>query len=339
MTEPVGQPPAQPYLAAKGTPRSPTVSILLRFAAATMLVLINWMLVVVESSGYTDTADGHVSVTDALYYTTVTLTTTGYGDITPVTDSARLVNSLLVTPMRLIFVVLLVGTTIKALTRQSRNEFRLARWRKQMKDHVVVLGYGTKGRNAARALVQQGTPPNSIVVIDRIPEAIADVAHDGFTGVRGMATDENALRQALMDRARVAIVALGRDDTAILATLTIRRMAPGIEVIATAREAQNAGLLEQSGARSVIVSSETAGRLLGLATNSRETVAVVEGLLSFGQGLDLRQRVADPEEIGRAVHTLPIPVLAVLRGGRILRYNDPDAHTLRAGYHLVYAHA
>ena len=339
VTESVGQLPAEPQLAATGTRRSPTVAVLVRFAAAIGLVLINWLLVVVESGGYTDAADGHVSVTDALYYTTVTLTTTGYGDITPVTDTARLVNSLLVTPMRLIFVVLLVGTTIKALTRQSRNEFRLARWRKRMKDHVVVLGYGTKGRNAVRALVQQGTSPSSIVVIDRSPEAMAEVAHEGYTGVRGSATDEHALRQALVDRARVAIVALGRDDTAILTTLTIRRLAPDVEVIATAREAQNAELLEQSGARSVIVSSETAGRLLGLATNSRETVAVVEDLLSFGEGLDIRQRVADPGEVGSAVRALPIPVLAVLRGGRILRYNDPEAHTVRAGDQLVYAHA
>ena len=134
-------------------------------------------------------------------------------------------------------------------------------------------------------------------------------------------------------------MALGRDDTAILATLTIRRLVPDIEVIATAREAQNAELLEQSGARSVIVSSETAGRLLGLATNSRETVAVVEDLFSFGHGLDIRQRAADPGEIGSAVHALPIPVLAVLRDGRILLYNDPDAHTVRAGDQLVYAHA
>jgi voltage-gated potassium channel len=318
---------------------SPTAAIVVRFAVAIGLVLINWALVMVEASGYTDSADGHVSVTDALYYTTVTLTTTGYGDITPVTNTARLVNSLVVTPMRLIFVVLLVGTTIKALTRQSRTEFRLARWRKRMNDHVVVLGYGTKGRNAVRALVQQGAPARSIVVIDRMPEAISDVTADGFTGVRGSATDEYALRQALIHRARAAIVALGRDDTAILATLRIRRLAPHIEVIATAREARNADLLQESGARSVIVSSETAGRLLGLATDAPETVAVVEDLLSFGQGLDLRQRAADADEIGRDLHTLPVPVLALLRSGQILRYNDPDARTVRAGDHLVYADA
>lgn len=55
----------------------------------------------VESGGYTDSADGHVSVSDALYYTTVTLTTTGYGDITPVTEGARLVNIIVITPLRI----------------------------------------------------------------------------------------------------------------------------------------------------------------------------------------------------------------------------------------------
>jgi voltage-gated potassium channel len=104
---------------------------------------------------------------DALYYTTVTLTTTGYGDITPVTTGARLVNALVVTPMRLLFVILLVGTTISALTQRSREEFRLARWRARMGKHIVVLGFGTKGRNAVRALVLKGVPRERIVVIDR----------------------------------------------------------------------------------------------------------------------------------------------------------------------------
>src|SRR5690242_21296347 len=112
------------------------VAILRRVLLALSLVLVNWLLVVVESSGYRDSYDGDVSVTDALYYTTVTLTTTGYGDITPVTTSARMVNALVVTPMRLLFVVLLVGTTIHALTERSREEMRLARWRARVKDHV-----------------------------------------------------------------------------------------------------------------------------------------------------------------------------------------------------------
>ena len=135
------------------------------------------------------------------------------------------------------------------------------------------------------------------------------------------------------------MIALGRDDTAILATLTVRRINPDVAIVATARDAQNAELLEQSGARQVIVSSETAGRLLGLATTSPDTVAVVEDLLSFGHGLDLAQREARPDEVGQEVTALPIPVLALLRDGRMLHYNDPAAGTVRAGDQLVYARA
>src|SRR3954469_22904735 len=131
-------------------PGAPLWGIARRFSLALLVVLVNWALVVAERDSYHDTADGSVSVVDALYYTTVTLTTTGYGDITPVTTGARLVNALVVTPMRLLFVILLVGTTISALTQRSREEFRLARWRARMGKHIVVLGFGTKGRNAVR---------------------------------------------------------------------------------------------------------------------------------------------------------------------------------------------
>lgn len=180
---------------------SPTGRIVLRFAVALAIILISWLLVIVESGSYTDTHDGHVSVVDALYYTTVTLTTTGYGDITPVTTGARLINALVVTPMRLLFVVLLVGTTVKALTRESRNEVRLARWRSRMKDHVVVLGYGTKGRNAVRALVLKGVSADRIVVVDSDPAAVTAATQAGSGAVLGSALDEMALRKALAERA------------------------------------------------------------------------------------------------------------------------------------------
>ena len=306
---------------------------------AISVVLLNWLLVVVERRSYNDSYDGDVSVIDALYYTTVTLTTTGYGDITPVTQGARLINALVVTPMRLLFVVVLVGTTIQALTERSREQFRLARWRSRLKDHVVVLGYGTKGRNAIRALRLQGHSLEGIVVVDPDPQALEAAGAAGLVVVAGSATREEVLREALVDRAKVVIVALGRDDTAVLATLTARRMAPAVTVVAAAREAENAELLKQSGAASVIVSSETAGRLLGLATDSPDTVAVVEDLLSFGQGLDLVDRPVQPDEVGRSARELAAPVLAVVRAGHTLRYSDPAAASLQPGDRIVFVEA
>jgi voltage-gated potassium channel len=318
---------------------SPTGAIAVRIGIAIGIVLVNWLIVILEAGSYTDNYDGHVSVVDALYYTTVTLTTTGYGDITPVTTGARLVNALVVTPMRLLFVVLLVGTTLKALTRQSREEFRTARWRRRMKDHVIVLGFGTKGRNAARAMVLLGTPRDQIVVIDTQHASISAATEAGYGAIQGSAVNADALQRAILDRARAVIVAVDRDDTAVLATLTVRRLNPAVTVIASAREEQNAELLRQSGASSVVVSSETTGRLLGLASDSPRTVDVFEDLLSFGHGLDLAQRPTTTEEVGRDPGTLTVPVLAVVRGGTLLPYNDSRCSPLQTGDSLIYAAA
>jgi voltage-gated potassium channel len=314
---------------------APVVAISRRLGLALAIVLFNWALVVIERDSYTDNADGRVSVVDALYYTTVTLSTTGYGDITPVTTGARLFNALLVTPMRLLFVVILVGTTIQALTERSREQFRLTRWRSRVRDHVVVVGYGAKGRNAVRELLLKGHPSDRIVVVDTDRRALAAAAEGGLVTVDGSATRTEVLTEALVDRATTVIVALDRDDTSVLVTLTARQIAPAVTVVATVREAENADLLRQSGASSVIVTSETAGRLLGLAADSPDTVAVVEDLVSFGHGLDLVARAVRAEEVGHAPGDLVPAVLAVLRGGHRHTFDDPAVQSLRAGDRVV----
>ena len=107
-------------------------------------------------------------------------------------------------------------------------------------------------------------------------------ASDGLVTVHGSSTSDAVLREAEVGKARAVIVAVSRDDTAVLTTLTVRQLAPDVTVVAAVREAENADLLTQSGADSVITSSDAAGRLLGLATDSPRTVAVVEDLIAVG---------------------------------------------------------
>ena len=76
-------------------------------------------LVYFDRGSYTDNYDGEVSLVDAVYYATVTISTTGYGDITPVRAHARIVNAIVVTPLRVLFLVLLVGTTLEVLANQG----------------------------------------------------------------------------------------------------------------------------------------------------------------------------------------------------------------------------
>jgi voltage-gated potassium channel len=154
--------------------------------------------------------------------------------------------------------------------------------------------------------------------------------------VVGSATHKATLVEAQVERASTAIIALDRDDTAVLAALTLRRVAPHVTVLASARESTSAELLRESGVRSVVVSSETAGRLLGLATDSPDSVSVVEDLLSFGSGLDLDERRVEPGEVGRVPRDCDVPVVGVRRDGRMLRYSDPTLTELRADDRILF---
>jgi voltage-gated potassium channel len=317
-------------------PLAPVVAILRRVGIAVSIVIANWLIVLIDRKGYRDAGDGEVSIGDALYYTTVTLSTTGYGDITPVTDSARLINAVLVTPMRFLFVLVLIGTTIQVLTERSRDQFNVARWRSRVKDHVIVCGYGTKGRSAVRALRQNGVPNDQIVVIDVNHDFVDRASRDGLPTVHGTVTSDEVLLEAEVDKARAVIVAVDRDDTAVLTTLTVRQIAPQATVVAAVRETENADLLTQSGADSVITSSDAAGRLLGLATGSPATVALVEDMIASGRGVDLVEREVRRSEVGESPDGLPVRVVAVVRDNRHRAFDDPEVAPLRTGDRLIY---
>ena len=246
-----------------------------------------------DRDGYRDGDSVGLSLLDSAYYATVTLSTTGYGDITPITAGARLVNILLITPLRITFLLVLIGTTLEALTARSREEFRIRRWRSRVRQHVIVCGYGTKGRSAIRSLQALGTPLDKIVVVDPDPRAIDEANSLGLTGIVGDAGRTEVLRRASVERARAVIVAANRDDAAVLITLTVRQLNPTVPITTSVREEENANLLRQSGADTVITTSATSGRLLGLSTDAPRVVAVVEDLVTGGQGLDLHQRTVD----------------------------------------------
>jgi voltage-gated potassium channel len=314
---------------------TPVRQVWRRVLFALLLLALTVAVIYADRDGYRDGDRVGLSLLDSIYYATVTLSTTGYGDITPITPGARLVNILLITPLRITFLLVLIGTTLEALTARSREEFRIRRWRSRVRQHVIVCGYGTKGRSAIRSLQALGTPLDKIVVVDPEPRAIDEANSLGLTGIVGDAGRTEVLRRASVERARAVIVAANRDDAAVLITLTVRQLNPGVPITTSVREEENANLLRQSGANTVITTSATSGRLLGLSTDAPRVVAVVEDLVTGGQGLDLHQRTVTSSEVGLGPRSLRDIVLSVTRGGRTLRYDDPLIGELQAGDVLV----
>ena len=316
--------------------QSPVRAILKRVIGAMAALLLAVLIVYLDRDGYRDVNEDGVSLLDAFYYATVSLSTTGYGDITPASSSARLINVLVITPLRVLFLIVLVGTTLEVLTERSRQALRIQKWRRVVRDHVVVVGYGTKGRSAVAALMGDGVEPGSIVVVDTVQESLDAASAIGLVTVHGSGTRNDVLRVAGAARARAIVVAPNRDDTAVLITLTARELAPKAQIVASVRERENEHLLKQSGADSVVVSSETAGRLLGMATATPTVVAMVEDLLTPDAGLAIAERDVEPGEIGGSPRHLSDIVLGVVRGGTLYRVDAPEADAIEPGDRLLY---
>ncbi|MFE3447803.1 potassium channel family protein [Nonomuraea sp. NPDC059194] len=317
---------------------SPFRAVLRRVLYAGGALAAVFVLVAVDLDGYRDTYDGRMSLLDALYYATVTVSTTGYGDITPVSPLARTINIIAVTPLRIIFLVILVGTTLEVLTQRTRDNFLIQRWRTKLRDHTVIVGYGTKGRAAIRTLLENERTKESIVVVDTSAGAIEEANADGFVGVIGDATRSEVLARAGVGLAREIIIATQRDDTTALVTLTARQANAKAVIVAAVREAENDPLVRQSGADVVITSSEAAGRMLGVATQSPAVSALIEDFLVYGKGLDLTERPVMPHEVGRTAAECEGMVIAVVRDGEIMPYADPRAAAVRQGDRLVVIH-
>ncbi len=316
---------------------APVVSLLLRIAVALGSLLLAALVVYFGQDGYLDNnSDSPISFNDAFYYATVSLSTTGYGDIVPVSPTARLLTTLVITPLRLLFLIVLVGTTVELLTERSRQSYRISRWRSRVRDHTIVVGYGTKGRAAVETLLGDGAEPTDIVVVDTDRANLDAASALGLVTVTGNATRSSVLRIAGVLQASALVVAVSRDDTAVLVTLTARELSPKVRIVAAVREAENVHLLRQSGASSVVVSAETAGRLLGMATTTPSVVEVVEDLLTPDAGFAISEREVDESEVGGSPRHLTDIVLAVVRGDDLYRVDAAAVDALESGDRLLY---
>lgn len=306
-------------------------------------LFLTTIVVYLDRAGYADNTHGgtgaNMTFLDALYYATVSLSTTGYGDIVPATESARLINIFIVTPMRLLFLIVLVGSTLEVLTTRTRQAVREQRWRKKVDNHTIVIGFGVKGRSAVNTLVDDGVNPHEIVVIGQSREEVADATDFGCVGVIGDARRDDVLARAAIERCARIIIAADSDDTAVLITLNARRLAkPSAHIAVAAREAQNVPVFRQSGANAVITTAEAAGRLLGISTVYPVAGAMMEDLLDPGRGLGVVERRVLPEEEGKTVGDLLNQgelVLATVQKGKVKRFDQGKDHILRQNETLV----
>lgn len=298
------------------------------FGLIALVLLLHW----VGRDGLKDNLDDHISFIDVLYFTTVTVTTVGYGDIVPVTPEARLFEALFVTPIRLFVWLIFLGTAYSLFLRNILHRWRMARIQADLHNHIIVTGFGTSGQEAVHELLARGTDPREIVVIDCSEKALELAESRGCNVLCGDSTRDRTLKDVAIHRARSMIVSAGRDDTSILITLTARHLAPRLPISIVVRNEDNELPARQAGATTVINPVSFAGLLLAGSTSGQHIADYMADLAASGGRVKLNERAILPEEIGK-----PLAAIATGLGVRIYRNNrpigfwEPEAKSLQSG--------
>lgn len=318
-----------------GRPSSARRSLLIRSAAVFCLISLVIAVFIIDRDGLRDGIDGHVSIVDVIYFSMVTITTVGYGDIVPVTPAARLFDALLVTPVRLIVWVIFLGTAYQFVVHRLIEDLRMRIRQSELEHHIVFCGFGLTGASAAGEMLARGEQRDNIVVIDTDEAAMLRASEMGLVGILGDATREAVLKDAHVHRARTAVVSLGRDDTSVLCVLTLRALAPGLRIVATVKEAENEPLLHRGGASATICPSMLGGVLMASSLDSSAVASYLNDMLTMHGRVMLVERVAGSEDVGRIPTELADGIaLRILRGEAMVGFWEPESR-IREGDRLL----
>lgn len=201
----------------------------------------------------------------SLYVSAQTVTTVGYGDVTPATRNGRAFATGFM--LAGVGVVLYALTTVVQAIVQSElvanaGQRRLARKMSTLRNHFIVCGAGRVGSHLVRALLASS---EEFVVIERDPQRVTELTELGVLVLVRDATLEESLREAGLEHARGLAACLPNDADNVYVVLTARDLNPQIHIVARAVEEQAEAKLIRAGANRVVAPTIIGGHRMAMA--------------------------------------------------------------------------
>ena len=289
-----------------------------RVAIALGLIALAFTLLWLDRGGLRDNTDGHLSFSDVIYFTMITVTTVGYGDIIPITERARLIDAFLITPIRVFLWLIFLGTAFEFLLKRSWENWRMRKIQQTLCDHVILAGFGHSGQKAMDELIAGGMEVGKIVIVDCDAQAVEIAKDAGAAVIRGDATRDEVLKAVHIERAASLIVSCGRDDTSVLVVLTARHLAPKLRIAVAVRNVDNEDLARQAGANVVINPVSFTGLLLATSSQGEHLADYLHDLVTTEGEVVLREREVRADEVGRSLKEIcDGQAVRLYRGGLI----------------------
>jgi len=202
------------------------------------------------------------SILDSLYVTAQTVTTVGFGDLTPQTPAGRAFAS--------IFMMVSVGVVLYALTTTVQAivhselfaTYGRSRQMSKLRDHFIICGAGRVGSHLIRGL--RGVDA-TFVVIETDPAKVEALTDLNIPVLPRDATLEDTLHEAGVEHARGLATCLPDDADNVYVVLTARDLNPGIHIVARAAEEQAESKLIRAGANRVVAPTIIGGHRMAMA--------------------------------------------------------------------------
>lgn len=196
---------------------------------------------------------------DALYMTITTLSTVGYGEVRPLDTSGKLFTCILILTG--------VGTATYAFSRvialvvegeiaKKRLKKRMEKDLSKLKNHVIVCGYGRLGRIVTKEIIEA---KQRVVVIDTHDLGNLGENPDGIIFIQGSAYEDEVLKQAGVERAKVLLTMLPSDAENVYVTLCARDLNPYLKIIARTEDDGGESRLKRAGASQVVAPYRLSG--------------------------------------------------------------------------------
>ncbi len=224
-----------------------------------------------------------MDLVDALYMTVITLSTVGFGEVTPLHPLGRI----------FVIFLILVGVALAGFTASVIGELVLEGHfseifgRRKMESrigklngHFIIAGFGRVGRQVAKEFQKRKV---DFVVIEKDSDTISLCEREGILVVLGEATEDDTLRRAGIDKARTLISTLPDEAQNVYLTLTARDMNKGMQIIARADYEEGVKKLKRAGASHVVTPHVLGGIRMAMASLRPNVVDFMHST-SLGEG-------------------------------------------------------
>ncbi len=285
------------------------------------------VLVLIGTFGFV--AIEHWRILDALFMTVITLTTVGYGEVRPLSDSGKLFA------MFVIFagastVVYVLGDMVELFV--SFN-FELRRMKDQiskLSDHYIVCGWGRTGQEVTDHFMVKKIP---FVVIEEDPALAKRAREAGLLVIEGDATADDVLVQAQIQKANGVICGLPDDAANTFIVLSAKELNANIHIVSRAANPGSESKLRRAGAKMVISPYVIAGRRMATAVTQplvTEFLDVVMHTPDYDLRIDQVNLTADSVLVGKSLKDANIKqqsgamILAVNQSGKLITNPLPD---------------